>query len=59
MVFPKKGTSGRNTIWQIRGIISVGVAFQGKILCDTSQYVVFTDVAKHSDWIQTILSSYP
>ncbi|XP_044763414.1 serine proteinase stubble-like [Coccinella septempunctata] len=59
MVFPRRGTSGSNTVWQIRGLVSVGVAFQGKIICDTSQYVVFTDVAKHLDWIQTVLNNYP
>lgn len=59
MVLPRGGTSGSNTVWQIRGLVSVGVAIQGKIKCDTSQYVVFTDVAKHLDWIQEILSHNP
>lgn len=59
MVFPRIGTSGSSTVWQIRGLVSVGVAFQGKDICDTSQYVVFTDVAKHLDWIQGILNRNP
>ncbi|KAK9875991.1 hypothetical protein WA026_011092 [Henosepilachna vigintioctopunctata] len=55
MVFPKKDTSGSKTIWQIRGIVSVGVALQGQAVCDPSQYIVFTDVAKYLEWIQQIL----
>lgn len=56
MVFPRRGTSGRTTVWQIRGIVSVGVALQGKGLCDTSQYIVFTDVAKYTHWIRQVIS---
>lgn len=57
MVFPKRGTSGQNTIWQIRGLVSVGVALQTEGVCDTSQYVIFTDVAKHLSWIRQIVNS--
>lgn len=53
MVFPKSGTSGRNTVWQLRGVISLSAALQNaNIVCDTSNYIVFTDVAKHLDWIR-------
>jgi hypothetical protein len=55
MVFPKSGTSGHNTVWQIRGIVSVGVALQGQGVCDPRHYIVFTDVAKHSDWIKQVM----
>lgn len=55
MVFPKSGTSGENTVWQIRGIVSVGVALQGQGVCDPSHYIVFTDVAKHLDWIKQVM----
>ncbi|XP_056640067.1 uncharacterized protein LOC130447327 isoform X2 [Diorhabda sublineata] len=57
MVFPKRGTSGQNTIWQIRGLVSVGVALQTEGVCDTSQYIIFTDVAKHLSWIRQIMNS--
>nr|XP_008196144.1 PREDICTED: proclotting enzyme isoform X3 [Tribolium castaneum] len=55
MVFPKAGTSGHNTVWQIRGIVSVGVALQGQGVCDPRHYIVFTDVAKHLDWIKQVM----
>ncbi|CAH1991235.1 unnamed protein product [Acanthoscelides obtectus] len=55
MVFPKRGTSGQNTVWQLRGIVSVGVALQGSGTCDTSHYVVFTDAAKYTHWIRQLL----
>ncbi|CAH1118379.1 unnamed protein product [Phaedon cochleariae] len=56
MVFPRRGIQGQTTVWQIRGIVSVGVALQGEGVCDTSQYIIFTDVAKYLVWIrQTLL----
>ncbi|KAG5885426.1 hypothetical protein JTB14_036073 [Gonioctena quinquepunctata] len=55
MVFPKRGSRGQSTVWQLRGVVSVGVALQGQGVCDTSQYIVFTDVAKHLSWIQRTL----
>ncbi|KAL3270852.1 hypothetical protein HHI36_021370 [Cryptolaemus montrouzieri] len=55
MVFPRRGTSDSNTVWQIRGLVSVGVALQGQGLCDPTQYIVFTDVAKYIDWIEEII----
>ncbi|XP_074041881.1 uncharacterized protein isoform X2 [Leptinotarsa decemlineata] len=56
MVFPKTGTRGQNTVWQLRGVISVSVALQGHGVCDTSQYILFTDVAKHLSWIKQTMS---
>ncbi|RZC34688.1 serine proteinase stubble-like, partial [Asbolus verrucosus] len=56
MVFPKSGTNGHNTVWQIRGIVSVGVALQGQGVCDPQHYIVFTDVAKHLNWIRQVMS---
>ncbi|VEN42173.1 unnamed protein product [Callosobruchus maculatus] len=55
MVFPKRESSSQNTVWQLRGIVSVGVALQGSGTCDTSHYVVFTDVAKYTHWIRQML----
>ncbi|XP_072382323.1 uncharacterized protein [Diabrotica undecimpunctata] len=57
MVFPKKSLSGQNPVWQIRGIVSVGVALQTEGICDTSQYVIFTDVAKYLPWIKEVMNS--
>ncbi|XP_076254544.1 limulus clotting factor C-like isoform X1 [Rhynchophorus ferrugineus] len=52
MVFPKEGTSGADTVWQIRGIVSVSIPLQGHGTCDPSNYMIFTDVAKHLAWIK-------
>lgn len=41
MVFPKTTNSGE-TIWQLRGLVSVSIALQGQKVCDPSHYVVFT-----------------
>ena len=57
MVFSKKGTEN-NVVWQLRGVISLSVALQNeKVVCDTSNYIVFTDVAKHLDWIHSVINS--
>ncbi|KAK4878781.1 hypothetical protein RN001_011287 [Aquatica leii] len=56
MVFPKPNT-GNTLIWQLRGVISLSAALQNeKVVCDTSNYIVFTDVAKHLDWIKSIIN---
>lgn len=47
-------------VWYLRGVVSIGVALQNldKTMCDASHYVLFTDVAKFTDWmIQTIRSN--
>ncbi|XP_066251877.1 phenoloxidase-activating factor 1-like isoform X2 [Euwallacea similis] len=55
MVVPVRGTRGENSIWQLRGVVSIGVARQTQAICDTKQYSIFTDVAKYVPWIkQTI-----
>lgn len=41
----------RNHRWYLRGIVSLTVAKDGLRVCDTRHYVVFTDVAKYSDFI--------
>lgn len=56
MVFEKPGTSGVNTVWRLRGIVSVGVALQGQF-CDTNQYIIFTDAAKYLGWIRRVMLS--
>lgn len=42
----------RNHKWYLRGIVSLTVAKDGLRVCDTKHYVVFTDVAKYSDFIR-------
>ncbi|XP_060532655.1 CLIP domain-containing serine protease B15-like isoform X2 [Cylas formicarius] len=56
MVFPRTGTSGADTVWQLRGIVSVGVALQSQGVCDTSHYIIFTDVAKYLPWIRELMT---
>ncbi|KAK9753134.1 Serine protease gd N-terminus [Popillia japonica] len=52
---PCNGDSGggfmmlRDGRWTLRGVVSMSIADQGR--CDLSQYLVFTDVSKFSDWI--------
>ncbi|XP_049839668.1 uncharacterized protein LOC126284636 isoform X1 [Schistocerca gregaria] len=50
MVFPMTTRDGAR-IWQLRGIVSISVSKEDRV-CDTSHYVVFTDVAKYLDWIR-------
>ncbi|RZC34687.1 limulus clotting factor C-like [Asbolus verrucosus] len=56
MVFPKSNTNPNNPIWQLRGLVSISVALQNQLKCDSSHYVVFTDVAKYLDWIRASLN---
>lgn len=55
LVFPKPGSSAQNPVWQLRGLVSVGVALQGLGSCDTTNYAIFTDVAKYTSWIRDII----
>lgn len=36
----------------IRGIVSLTIARKDSNLCDSEEYVVFTDVAKYLSWIE-------
>ncbi|XP_066153841.1 limulus clotting factor C-like isoform X2 [Euwallacea fornicatus] len=55
MVVPVWGTRGENSVWQLRGVVSIGVAKQNQAICDTKQYSIFTDVAKYVPWIKQII----
>ncbi|KAG5880886.1 hypothetical protein JTB14_001462 [Gonioctena quinquepunctata] len=55
MVFPKTGSNPNNPIWELRGMVSISVALQNQFKCDSSHYVVFTDVAKYFNWIKKAL----
>lgn len=42
----------QNTGWFLKGVVSLGVASQdADNMCDTSHFVLFTDVVKYVDWI--------
>lgn len=57
LVFPKKSRNSQTTVWQLRGLVSIGVALQtGQGVCDSSQYIIFTDVAKYTHWIRQVIS---
>ena len=42
--------------WYVKGIVSVTIARDDVAICDPEQYVVFTDVAKYSQWIENHIS---
>lgn len=42
-----------NGIWYIRGVVSLSMKRDNKDLCNTSHYVIFTDVAKYIDWVES------
>lgn len=56
LVFPKRSSNSQNTVWQLRGLVSIGVGLQGHGICDTSQFIVFTDVAKFTHWIRQVIA---
>jgi len=51
MVFPK---SGQNK-WQLRGIVSLSIDLNKQFKCDSTHYIVFTDVAKYLTWLRRAL----
>ncbi|KAJ8971170.1 hypothetical protein NQ317_013365 [Molorchus minor] len=53
LIFPKTGTSGVDTVWELRGIVSNTFGKDG--ICDPDYYVIFTDAAKYLDWIKDII----
>ncbi|CAK1541815.1 unnamed protein product [Leptosia nina] len=52
MVFKMQGT------WYLRGLVSLSVAKHNEYRCDTSHYVIFTDLAKFLPWIKDQISDY-
>ncbi|XP_057658801.1 chymotrypsin-like protease CTRL-1 isoform X1 [Diorhabda carinulata] len=52
LIFPKNDTNGTNTVWQLKGIVSNTVGIQN--ICDSTKYVIFTDVPKFFSWITNI-----
>ncbi len=43
-------------MYRIRGIVSLTVARQDKNVCDTKEYVIFTDVAQYLTWIDETIA---
>ncbi|KAK6621253.1 hypothetical protein RUM43_011559 [Polyplax serrata] len=54
MVFPYKDRNGVER-WYLRGIVSISPARNDSRVCDTSHYVVFTDVAKFLPWLDNFV----
>uniref|UniRef100_A0A182PZT8 Peptidase S1 domain-containing protein n=1 Tax=Anopheles farauti TaxID=69004 RepID=A0A182PZT8_9DIPT len=44
-----------NNLWYLRGIVSVSAALQDRFRCDVRHYVVFTDAAKFTTWIKSLM----
>jgi secreted trypsin-like serine protease len=42
-----------NNVWYIRGVVSLSMKREKDNLCNTKNYVLFTDVAKYLDWIES------
>lgn len=37
-------------------MVSISVALQNQFKCDATHYVVFTDVAKYQDWVNSAMN---
>lgn len=44
-----------NGVYRIRGIVSLSTSREDRNLCDTNEYVIFTDVAKYLPWIENVV----
>lgn len=47
----------QNDQWFVGGIISLGARTFGSDHCDYTQYALFTDVTKFTDWIENKMST--
>lgn len=54
MVFPRRGTSGPDTVWQIKGI---NVFSEIQTPCGETKYMLFTDVSKYIPWIKEVTAN--
>ncbi|XP_023713323.1 serine protease gd isoform X2 [Cryptotermes secundus] len=55
MVFPEVQRDGTQ-IWKLRGIVSNSRPNDdNKKVCDTTNYIVFTDIAQYLEWINSLL----
>ncbi|KAJ2937801.1 hypothetical protein O0L34_g18582 [Tuta absoluta] len=55
LVFIPDVENPKTGAWYVRGIVSLSVARSDLALCDSSQYVVFTDVAKYRGWVTDLV----
>ncbi|XP_055695262.1 serine protease gd-like isoform X2 [Lutzomyia longipalpis] len=61
---PCNGDSGgplvfdRDGRWTLRGVVSTSLLTDGSNTCNLNEYVVFTDVAKFTEWITSFDSEY-
>lgn len=44
-----------NSVYRIRGIVSLSVSMDTTHVCNSKDYVIFTDVAKYLVWIEEVL----
>ncbi|RZC42474.1 proclotting enzyme-like [Asbolus verrucosus] len=47
---------GSRAVWELKGVVTVGVALQDKYLCNHSSTVFLVDVANYLKWIQEVIS---
>uniref|UniRef100_A0A182P2J7 Peptidase S1 domain-containing protein n=1 Tax=Anopheles epiroticus TaxID=199890 RepID=A0A182P2J7_9DIPT len=47
-----------NNLWYLRGVVSVSAALQDRFRCDSTHYVVFTDAAKFTSWIKSLIDLF-
>lgn len=38
--------------YYLKGIVSVSIALQSRLTCDTNSYAVFTDASKFTNWVK-------
>ncbi|KAI5633007.1 trypsin domain-containing protein [Phthorimaea operculella] len=55
LVFVPDTNNPKTGAWYVRGIVSLSVSRTDAALCDSSQYVVFTDVAKFRGWVTKLV----
>lgn len=48
-----------NGVYRIRGIVSLSVSQQHSDVCNSKEYVLFTDVAKYLNWIEEVVPQLP
>lgn len=48
-------TFEENGVYRIRGIVSFSLSMDAKPLCNSEEYVIFTDVAKYLTWIEEMV----
>lgn len=44
--------------WYLRGVVSSALLDRETYMCDTHNYVVFTDVAQFKDWVIQHIDTY-